>query len=201
MKLCATAGAILIMMICGCSTAPSSSPNAPTTDPLTLSESVADWQLAHMTDRSIYDSKYDTLDPRGWVQGAFFIDLAKLAERSDEPRFAAALARNGEAQQWWLGERLLYADDHVIGQAYQWTYGRLHDPAIARPDPRELRRHTRESTDGLARLRKNHGILDATTYRDSIERGWAALTRAVQPDGKLGWVQRVGGLCARSSLG
>ncbi|WP_235425349.1 glycoside hydrolase family 88/105 protein [Croceibacterium mercuriale] len=35
------------------------------------------------------------------------------------------------------------------------------------------------------------GLLDAATYRPAAERGWAALTRAVQPDGGLGWVQQV----------
>lgn len=38
----------------------------------------------------------------------------------------------------------------------------------------------------------NHGVLDQKTYQDAIDRGWAALTRAVHADGKLGWVQRVG---------
>jgi rhamnogalacturonyl hydrolase YesR len=36
-----------------------------------------------------------------------------------------------------------------------------------------------------------HGLLDASEYLPSIERGWAALARAVQKDGKLGWVQQV----------
>jgi unsaturated rhamnogalacturonyl hydrolase len=35
------------------------------------------------------------------------------------------------------------------------------------------------------------GLLDAKTYRPAAIRGWAALNRAVQPDGKLGWVQQV----------
>ena len=38
----------------------------------------------------------------------------------------------------------------------------------------------------------NHGLLPAERYRHSVERGWRALTAAVQPDGKLGWVQRIG---------
>ncbi|MBI0533236.1 MAG: glycosyl hydrolase family 88 [Sphingomonas sp.] len=36
-----------------------------------------------------------------------------------------------------------------------------------------------------------HGILDATVYRPAAIRGWAAMQRAVQPDGMLGWVQQV----------
>ncbi|WP_230482429.1 glycoside hydrolase family 88/105 protein [Sphingomonas sp. Leaf21] len=35
------------------------------------------------------------------------------------------------------------------------------------------------------------GLLDARTYRPVVNRGWAALERAIQPDGRLGWVQQV----------
>jgi rhamnogalacturonyl hydrolase YesR len=37
----------------------------------------------------------------------------------------------------------------------------------------------------------NHGLLEAEAYRPSIDLGWAALTRAVAKDGRLGWVQQV----------
>jgi unsaturated rhamnogalacturonyl hydrolase len=38
----------------------------------------------------------------------------------------------------------------------------------------------------------NHGLLSDADYRPAVERGWHALAAAVAPDGKLGWVQRVG---------
>lgn len=38
----------------------------------------------------------------------------------------------------------------------------------------------------------NHGVLDKATYGPAIRTGWAALDRALQPDGHLGWVQQVG---------
>ena len=38
----------------------------------------------------------------------------------------------------------------------------------------------------------NHGLLPAADYRPAVDRGWRALTAAVESDGKLGWVQRVG---------
>jgi unsaturated rhamnogalacturonyl hydrolase len=38
----------------------------------------------------------------------------------------------------------------------------------------------------------NHGLLPERDYIESIHRGWRALVAAVQPDGKLGWVQRIG---------
>jgi rhamnogalacturonyl hydrolase YesR len=36
-----------------------------------------------------------------------------------------------------------------------------------------------------------HKLLDAADYRPAVDRGWAALKRAVAKDGKLGWVQQV----------
>jgi unsaturated rhamnogalacturonyl hydrolase len=38
----------------------------------------------------------------------------------------------------------------------------------------------------------NAGVLDPATYSPAVAKGWAALSRAVQPDGRLGWVQQVG---------
>ena len=39
----------------------------------------------------------------------------------------------------------------------------------------------------------NSGLLDKDKYLPIIEKGWKALEDAVFPDGKLGWVQPVGG--------
>jgi unsaturated rhamnogalacturonyl hydrolase len=36
------------------------------------------------------------------------------------------------------------------------------------------------------------GLLDRKTYEPAVLRGWQALQRAVEPDGRLGWVQQVG---------
>lgn len=36
------------------------------------------------------------------------------------------------------------------------------------------------------------GLLKEPVYRSAAERGWSLLTKAVGPDGKLGWVQQVG---------
>lgn len=38
----------------------------------------------------------------------------------------------------------------------------------------------------------NTGLLDGAGYRDAVRRGWSALERAVDSDGRLGWVQQVG---------
>ena len=36
-----------------------------------------------------------------------------------------------------------------------------------------------------------HRLLDAREYASSIERGWSALQRAVDAEGRVGWVQQV----------
>lgn len=38
----------------------------------------------------------------------------------------------------------------------------------------------------------NHGLLPRARYAPTIDKGWRALEAAVEPDGRLGWVQRVG---------
>ncbi|WP_297506889.1 glycoside hydrolase family 88 protein [uncultured Caulobacter sp.] len=38
----------------------------------------------------------------------------------------------------------------------------------------------------------NHGLLSRAKYGPVIDRGWKALDAAIEPDGRLGWVQRVG---------
>lgn len=37
-----------------------------------------------------------------------------------------------------------------------------------------------------------HGLLERAEYEAAVRRGWSALERAIQPDGRLGWVQQVG---------
>lgn len=38
----------------------------------------------------------------------------------------------------------------------------------------------------------NHGLLDLKSTMPVLIRGWSALHAAIQPDGRLGWVQRIG---------
>ncbi len=38
----------------------------------------------------------------------------------------------------------------------------------------------------------NRGVLDRATFEPVVRRGWVALVKAVQADGMLGWVQRIG---------
>ena len=38
----------------------------------------------------------------------------------------------------------------------------------------------------------NNGLLDRATYEPNVRRGWFAMTKALHPDGMLGWVQPIG---------
>jgi len=38
----------------------------------------------------------------------------------------------------------------------------------------------------------NNGLLDKVRYEPAVRKGWTAMVKAVQPDGMLGWVQRIG---------
>jgi len=38
----------------------------------------------------------------------------------------------------------------------------------------------------------NSGLLDKARYEPAVRKGWTAMVKAVQPDGMLGWVQRIG---------
>lgn len=67
-----------------------------------------------------------------------------------------------------------------------WTPSLLADPATA-PDESS---GTGFFVHGMAWGIKA-GLLDRRTYGPAVARGWAALQRAVQPDGRLGWVQQV----------
>ncbi len=102
---------------------------------LTLGRAVADWQLAHLDGRFDYvrTQRPGTQNPRGWIQGAFFVGLTAFADRTGDPRYAQAIRAHGAAQGWSLGARPLHGDDHVIGQTWLWAYGHDHDPAEIAP--------------------------------------------------------------------
>ena len=68
-----------------------------------------------------------------------------------------------------------------------WSPSLLGDPETALPESSGTGFYTYGFAWGL-----KAGILDRKTYEPVVRNGWAALTRAVHPDGKLGYVQPVG---------
>ncbi len=72
------------------------------------------------------------------------------------------------------------------GDGY-WSPALLADPTKSKPETSG----TGFYVYGLAWGVKA-GLLDHATYEPHVRSGWAALTRAVHPDGKLGFVQPIG---------
>jgi unsaturated rhamnogalacturonyl hydrolase len=102
---------------------------------LTLGRAVADWQLRHMDGQFGYVQTHrpGTQNPRGWIQGAFYVGLTAFAERTGDLGYAQALRAHGVEEGWGLGKRPLHADDHVIAQTWLWVNARDHDAAQIAP--------------------------------------------------------------------
>lgn len=90
---------------------------------LTLMERVADWQLAN-------PSKHK---PTDWTQGAGYAGMMALAGISENPRFRDAMVAMGEGNEWKLGPKKYYADDHCVAQAYVEMYEQMRDPRMIAP--------------------------------------------------------------------
>jgi len=101
---------------------------------LEAAEQLADWQLARLGSANYISRQTgETANPRAWEQGAFWLALARLAERSRAPRFREAVIGMGRASNWQPGPRLYHADDHVIGQSYLWAARNGAGPAAVAP--------------------------------------------------------------------
>ncbi|MDC7675964.1 glycoside hydrolase family 88 protein [Asticcacaulis machinosus] len=89
---------------------------------IALAEKVADYQLATMAGGFVpLNASGDTPHKTGWVQGALFVGLTDLADRSDNPIYKQTIIARGMGNKWQLGSRTYHADDHVIGQSYLWA--------------------------------------------------------------------------------
>lgn len=68
-----------------------------------------------------------------------------------------------------------------------WPVSLLSPPANTPPETSGTAFYTYGLAYGV-----RTGLLTGQGYRDAATRGWSALVRAVQPDGRLGWVQQIG---------
>lgn len=68
-----------------------------------------------------------------------------------------------------------------------WSPSLLADPSKSKPETSGTGFYVYGLAWGL-----KAGLLDRPTYEPHVRSGWAALTRAVHPDGKLGFVQPIG---------
>ncbi len=133
------------------------------------------------------DSRYfDVREPNGrkvfWSRGNgwVFAGLARLlddmpADDADRARYVALFTD--------MADKIA----SLQGSDGYWRSSLLDAQGLPNPETSG----TAFFTYGLA-WGINRGLLDRTKYEPAARRGWAALVKAVQPDGLLGWVQRIG---------
>ncbi|HEY5808421.1 MAG TPA: glycoside hydrolase family 88 protein [Povalibacter sp.] len=121
-KIIAHAGLSLILLLAGVTTHAAEPASIKRASVLALSEKVADWQLAHLDPAGgISVAREETRSARSWQQGAFYVGLTELADRSASPRFREAVLAHGRSTNWQPGDRVYHADDHIIGASYLWA--------------------------------------------------------------------------------
>ena len=97
--------AALLAMTSACSTtqsaispppASASAPSPKEADVLALSRKVADWQLSRMDNFDYTRTyKHNTVDPKGWIQGALYTGVFTFADRTGDPKYAHAVLAHG----------------------------------------------------------------------------------------------------------
>jgi len=133
------------------------------------------------------DSRFfDQREPNGrkvfWSRGNGWV-IAGLArflqdmpdDYPDRPRFLALYRE--------MAEKVVA----VQGEDGYWRSSLLDPASLPNPETSGTGFFTFSLAWGI-----NRGLVDRRTYEPAVRRGWAALVRAVRPDGMLGWVQRIG---------
>jgi unsaturated rhamnogalacturonyl hydrolase len=92
-------------------------------DVLALMEHAADWQLANPSKAPV----------DGWVQAAGYTGIMALADISSSPKYAEAMQRMADKNEWKPASRIYHADDHCVTQTYSELYFRQGNPAMIGP--------------------------------------------------------------------
>ena len=87
---------------------------------LQVMQRVADWQLQNP---SLHK-------PTDWTQGAGYAGIMALVGISGDDKYRQAMLKMGEGNQWQLGPKPYYADDHIVGQTYAELYFQHRDPKM-----------------------------------------------------------------------
>lgn len=97
-------------------------------------EKVANWQVARTQYMPHVGRAQKGSESYGrWIQGAFYVGLTQLAERSPNPFYETWMGYVGNAHDWRLGRVKYFADDHVIGQMNLWYYNRHKNQEAVAP--------------------------------------------------------------------
>lgn len=81
---------------------------------------VADWQINHPSSHST----------TRWTYGALCAGMAEWAEIAESDKYYNYLRGIGRKNNWQLGDRLYFADDHCIGQMYIELYREYNEPRM-----------------------------------------------------------------------
>lgn len=113
----------------------------------------------------------------GWVFAGLPVILRELPKKYDQKAYFENLYRE-------MASKILSLQD-----TSGYWHASLLDPA-SYPNPEMSA--TGFFMYGLA-WGINNGYLDRKTYLPAVIRGWKAMQKAVLPDGKVGWIQPIGG--------
>ncbi|MCJ2182873.1 glycoside hydrolase family 88 protein [Novosphingobium sp. 1949] len=111
----------------------------------------------------------------GWVMGGMARIIPRLAKDSPDRRRMEALFREMAARVATLQRPDGYWPPSLLA------------PENAPPETSGTAFYTYALAWGI-----EAGVLSRSDYEPTVRKGWAALLRAIQPDGRLGWVQQVG---------
>ena len=94
-------------------------------------EKAANWQIARTQYMPHVGKARKGSEAYGrWIQGAFYVGLINVAERSENPFYDKWMEYVGNEHDWRLGKVKYFADDQVIGQMNLWFYQQHKNPAV-----------------------------------------------------------------------
>ena len=167
-----------------------------------LSKATGDPRYLAYGDREFWATEALLFDPE---EHLFYRDSRYLDRRDDQNRKVFWSRGNGWVYAGIVDILKTLPADHPSRSRYEALFRQMSDrlvtlqkadgcwpPSLLAPE------HAPPETSGTGffvyglAYGLNHGLLKGPKYETAVTKGWAALAAAVQPDGKLGWVQQIG---------
>ena len=167
-----------------------------------LTQATGDPRYAAYGDKEFWAATDWLLDKQ---EGLYYRDSRYFDRRDDKGRKIFWSRGNGWAYAGVVNILKTLPADHSSRPRYEALFRRMSDRLVTlqKPDgywPPSLLapENTPPETSGTGffvyglAYGLNHGLLEGPRYERARDKGWNALASAVQPDGKLGWVQQIG---------
>lgn len=174
--LCAAAAAVWVSSPVSAAPGAASLPTAPAV--LGVMERAADWQLAHPSSHK----------PHDWTQAAWYTGMMALSDVSESPRFAEAMVRMGDGNQWKPGPRVYHADDHCVGQTYVELFIKRRDPRMIEPLRARFDEILASPKTGDLDVKKNPAAWDMWCWCDALFMAPPAWARLAAVTGKQAYL-------------